>query len=414
MNRYKATIILVVVTVGYLASCPFYKTFWGGLISSAFCASMIGGFADWYGITALFKKPLGVPFKTEIIPKNREKIFDGLINMVTEELLSKEYLKSFLSEYDTSKLILKFLLKENGHKDIEKIARLVIEESINKYNNQNENITSNLFINKLTQFNLWKAIISSIEISVKNGCGDKIINFILEELQLVIKTENFNLILTELVHKTKTSYEKGAAGRAMVNTVVLDFIFDLSTDKISVVIQKKLVDYLNDIKKLDNPERIKFKQWLPVKLNAVAADKNIEERFEAWKTKQFKNDNISEHIKQGLNDSADKQLGENKIINDIICKIENEIYNFICKFSDSTDMQKKLDIYIKKILNKFIDNFHYGIGKVIRENLNRYSDDMLIDLIESKAGNDLQLIRINGSIVGGLVGILLFLLGNMF
>ena len=84
------------------------------------------------------------------------------------------------------------------------------------------------------------------------------------------------------------------------------------------------------------------------------------------------------------------------------------------RFRYNIDVQKKVDIYLKTLLNKFIDNFHNSIGEVIKENLNKYSNDMLIELIESKAGNDLQLIRINGSVVGGLVGILFFLLNNGF
>lgn len=406
MNRYKATIILIIVTLGYLITCPFYKTFWGGLISSAFCASMIGGFADWYGITALFKKPLGIPFKTEIIPRNREKILDGLVNMVTEELLSKEYLKSFLLEYDTSKPILKFLFEDNGNKDIKKIVGLIVEESLTGDNSGNRGINSNSLINKLMEFNLWKAIISSLQISLTKGGGDKAINFIIEEIQTIIKTEKASKILEELVGKTKVSYERGARRRAIVNAVVLDFILNLSPDKIAVIIQKDLVQYLNNIKNLDNQERIKFKKWIVIKLNNIVSDEDMEEKFKAWKISGFKD--------VGIDHYTGEQFKENKIIKSFTGEIENEIYSFICKFRGNIDMQKKVDIYLKTLLNKFIDNFHSSIGKVIKENLNKYSNDMLIELIESKAGNDLQLIRINGSVVGGLVGILFFLLNNIF
>ncbi|APM37834.1 hypothetical protein BS101_03320 [Clostridium kluyveri] len=403
MNRYKATIILIIVTIGYLITCPFYKTFWGGLISSAFCASMIGGFADWYGIIALFKKPLGIPFKTEIIPRNREKILDGLVNMVTEELLSREYLKNFLLEYDTSKPILKFLFEDNGDKDIKKIVGLIVEESLT---GGNRGINSNSLINRLMEFNLWKAIISSLQISLTKGGGDKVINFIIEEIQTIIKTEKASKILEELVSKTKVSYERGARRRAIVNTVVLDFILNLSPDKIAVIIQKDLVQYLNNIKNLDNEERIKFKKWIVIKLNNIVSDEDMEEKFKAWKINGFKD--------IGIDHYTGEQFKENKIIKSFTGEIENEIYSFICKFRDNIDMQKKVDVYLKTLLNKFIDNFHNSIGEVIKENLNKYSNDMLIELIESKAGNDLQLIRINGSVVGGLVGVLFFLLNNIF
>lgn len=406
MNRYKATIILIIVTLGYLITYPFCKTFWGGLISSAFCASMIGGFADWYGITALFRKPLGIPFKTEIIPKNREKILDGLVNMVTEELLSKDYLKSFLSEYDTSKLILKFLSEDNGDEDIKKVVGLIIEESLIG-NNSGDFHSSSLFVDRLMEFSLWKALSSSLQISLTKDCGDKFINFIIEEIQAIVKTEKASKMLQKLVDKTKASYERGTRRRAIANTVVLDFILNLSPDKIAVIIQKEVVQYLNNIKDVDNQERIKFKKWIIIKLDNIISDENMEEKFKNFKISIFKD-------VMGIDDYKEEQFEESKVIKGITSKIENEINNFICELKDNEDMRKKADTYLKKILNRFIDNFHNDIGKIIRENLNKYSNDMLIELIESKAGNDLQLIRINGSVVGGLVGILFFLLNSIF
>ena len=84
MNSYKATILLVIVAIGFFLTYPFNNTFAGGLLSSVFGAAMIGGLADWFGVSALFRKPLGIPFKTEIIPRNREKIFNALSDMVGE------------------------------------------------------------------------------------------------------------------------------------------------------------------------------------------------------------------------------------------------------------------------------------------------------------------------------------------
>lgn len=405
MNRYKATIILIIVTVGYLITCPFYRTFWGGLISSAFCASMIGGFADWYGITALFKKPLGIPFKTEIIPKNREKILNGLVNMVTEELLPRQYLKDFLLEYDISKPIINFLFENNGDKDVKKIIDTIVEEGLN-YSVYNDNKSVNSFLDKFMEFDLWKTIIFFLRDSLAKNYGDDIINFVIGIVQSVIKTEKANEILKELIEKTKISYEKDIRRRAIVDTVVVDFILNLSPGKIAILIQKDFVQYLNNIKDLDNEDRIKLKKWIEVKLNNLGLDEHAKEKLKLWSTDKFKYISINKYNKE--------QLKENKIIESIIGEIENQFYNLIYKFRDDVSIQNKVNLYLKKILDKFIDNFHSSIANIIKENLNRYSNDMLINLIESKAGNDLQLIRINGSIVGGLVGILFFILNNVF
>ena len=72
--------------------------------------------------------------------------------------------------------------------------------------------------------------------------------------------------------------------------------------------------------------------------------------------------------------------------------------------------QQKADDLIKKALLTMIDRYHHQVGALVRENLNAYTNDNLVQLIESKVGDDLQMIRINGSVVGGLVGVMLHLL----
>ncbi|MHC1685266.1 MAG: DUF445 domain-containing protein [Clostridiaceae bacterium] len=407
MNRYKATVILIVVTIGYLISVPFKTTFIGGLISSGFGAAMIGGFADWYGITALFRKPLGISYRTEIIPKNREKIFDGLSSMVSEELLTKKYLKELLKEYDTSKLIIKFASNTNENQDFKELLHLISEEGLINLNSEEiGKISSELVINNVSQLDLWKVITSVIGISVNNGYDDKVINFAIDEIIVFSKTEGFRNILIGLIDDTKESYENGMARRAVANTLILEMIMKLSSEKIADVVQEKIEDYLISIKDLENEDRNKLKQWIYNKIDEIRQNQNIKETIENWKMSQVNNMNIQQLVSDFIEKLKAKDLNEDSITKRIL----DEINQLINEFNNNKEMQNKVDYYIKKALNTVIDSAHENLGKLVRGNLEKYSDDMVVDLIESKAGDDLQLIRINGSLVGGLVGILFFIL----
>lgn len=411
MNRYKATIILIIATIGYLISYPFHTTFTGGLISSAFCASMIGGFADWYGITALFRKPLGISFRTEIILKNKEKIFNGLSDMVSKELLTKEYLKKLLNEQDASKLIMKYVLNNKEHKNIKKIISSIIEESVTKiHSDEASKVSANLIKENLVQLNLWKILIDHIELSIKNGYDEKIINFIIDELILSVKTNDFHRILTDVVEKTKNSYEKGMTNRIIVNAVVLDMMLKLSSERIAEVIQEKVVDYFYSLKDVSNNDRLKIKEWIDIKFQEFKENAHIKNKIEDWKIKQINNLMIEEYTEKFFQSLKNESMKEEGIIKKIIYEIEIQIDSIISKFNNNIESQRSVDRYVKKAAAQIIDGVHENIGKIVRESLNKYSDDMLIDLIESKAGNDLQLIRINGSVVGGLVGILVYIL----
>jgi len=81
-NTQTANLTLGGITLGFLLSYPFHASFVGGLLSSGCSAGMIGGLADWFAVTALFRRPLGIRpgkvFRTEIIPQKPRTNFCGL------------------------------------------------------------------------------------------------------------------------------------------------------------------------------------------------------------------------------------------------------------------------------------------------------------------------------------------------
>ena len=76
-------------------------------------------------------------------------------------------------------------------------------------------------------------------------------------------------------------------------------------------------------------------------------------------------------------------------------------------------MRKQTDEVLKNMLEKIISNEHYIIGEIVRETLSSFTDERLVQFIEDKAGDDLQWIRINGSIVGSAAGFLIYLFANL-
>ena len=72
-KKTQATLVLVIMFLGFIAT---YKldSFWGLLLNHGFLAALIGGLADWFAVTALFRKPLGfISYRTEILPRNRDE-----------------------------------------------------------------------------------------------------------------------------------------------------------------------------------------------------------------------------------------------------------------------------------------------------------------------------------------------------
>jgi len=353
---------------------------------------MIGGFADWWGINKLLKKT---------IPKNKKKIFDGLSNMVSEELLTKETLKQLLSKYDISKLVIELVKNNIEFENIKTELRLMIEDNINKINySEIEKIISDLIINNLKTYDLHKLIVSVIDISLGTEYEDKVYNFILNELILFSQTTDFKNLLFKFIVESRSSYEGGSIRKKIIDG------FKGSNNDLAIDIQNKIEKFLNSMKSNDNENRLTLKKWAYNKLDEFKNNIDLKLKIKKWKFELLKNSKVEEYINMIFENTVNKTLKDEALYNNIFLIIRNWVNNL----DEDFDTQRKVDIFLQDIMNKLIDTEHENIGKIVKENLNKYTDIMLIKLIESNVGNDLQLIRINGSLVGGIVGIIMFII----
>ncbi|WP_236907840.1 DUF445 domain-containing protein [Clostridium saccharoperbutylacetonicum] len=412
LNSYKATILLVIVAIGFFLTYPFNNTFAGGLLSSVFGAAMIGGLADWFGVSALFRKPLGIPFKTEIIPRNREKIFNALSDMVGEELLTKDNINEMINKNSISGFFIKYLSENKDNKRLKEVASKMVSDIVWKISpKETGKLIEGLIKENILKIKISNIIAAAIEVSINKGYDLKIIDFIVDELIKLTKTEQAAKLIVKLVEETMKSYEKGMKRRRFVNSIIFDMILQLSPYEISLQIQNKLIDSLGEFKNPTNQTRVEFMIWMDQKIKELKSDSALQEKIENWKAQQINNElDLHSKIADFIENIRDKNLENSSEVDNLNMKIEEKLNKLIDEFKVNIEWQKKLDYKAKGLLLEFVDNNHSKIGSMVKENLNKFSNDMIVNLIETKVGNDLQMIRINGSVVGGLVGMMTFLL----
>ncbi len=100
MNRQKADQALAIAFALFVAAVAvrgvYHEAIWAQAVFRMAEAALIGGVADWFAVTALFQRPLGITFHTAIIPRNREKIVKAMSYMVQEEFLSRQSIQRHL------------------------------------------------------------------------------------------------------------------------------------------------------------------------------------------------------------------------------------------------------------------------------------------------------------------------------
>lgn len=394
-NKNKATIILLFFGIGYFISRAFKATLLGGIISSICGAALIGGFADWFGVTAIFKKPLGINwprriFRTDILRNSKEKFIFTIRDMVQNELLNIEKINEKINNY-------------NFYSDIWKLVDLSDEKVFfDMCDKVRKNIDESFEVKKLIREFGDKAIdddkfvelvIKAARVMLNSDFYDNILQFGADEGLSIAQGERFNSFTFSIAKEVVESY-KSKKGEDNLSDKFL-YSFALNPDTILASIKRKAIKYLEEIKDKQSVKRLELDNKIKKLLLKVDKDEELRSSIAALR-------------KSGINNLASVISDENS--EKAYLKLKSYIFKGLKTLSENEDAENKVNKFIRSILCKFAKSKHGEIGKLIEESLNRYDEDEIIKLAEDKAGDDLQIIRINGSLVGGLIGAVIFLI----
>ena len=380
------------ITLGFLLSYPFHAGFVGGLISSGCSAGMIGGLADWFAVTALFRRPLGIRpgkvIRTEIIPQNRARIFAALADMVQDELLSQDVLRRKLSAWDFSGVLIRILGKQEVKLSVGPLLTNLAEDIV-RHMEQGEStkIIQGLLQETLGSMNLSQTLAEVIEFSIDHGDVDQVLQAICSAINEYVEQAEVKVALMNMMEAALTRYGENNPTRKMVVK------FLPAPSVLAHGLQEKVKTALQD----GTVER-----WLKDSLLRFVLELKTKSSFEESLNQFF------------LNIPAFMGTSSERMPSIIECLMENLWKNWdehLGMLERNRPLRLKVDERVKLILEKQIGIHHNAIGRMVHEGLDPLTDDKLVELIEDKAGNDLQMIRINGSVVGGLAGMLIYMLG---
>ncbi|MDA8442276.1 MAG: DUF445 domain-containing protein [Peptococcaceae bacterium] len=409
-NYHKAMIALWIAFAGLLVSYPWHGTFWGGLVSNGCSAAMIGGLADWFAVTALFRRPLGIPpgriIRTDIIARNRVRIYDALAGMVQDELLSPEVLKEKLHNYNFAQVLLRYLQVDGGEIELRHLLDQLMHDALTKLDSEAAGeLLDNLVRQTVGEHDFAPLMIKVLDYSLANGYEQKIVDYSLDELLSLAKSPTVNSALFQLIRQALQEYEKGRERRKFVN----NYVIDLSPLPMAELAQAKLVSTLTEVR-LDqhHPLRkmlaVKVQQWV----ETLRESKEWQQKVNVWVAGAIRQEvNFAPLIRRLLADKESRAGGETYVA--MVKALNERMEQGVVEFKQNKQSQQGLDKLIKSQLSKWIDTQQQAVGNLVRHSLEALDNAALIAFIEERAGNDLQIIRINGTIVGGLAGIAIYL-----
>ncbi|PLS15868.1 DUF445 domain-containing protein [Bacillus sp. M6-12] len=404
-SKHLASISLAIMGTGFLATIPFQGSIPLGLLHGGFEAGLVGGLADWFAVTALFRHPLGIPIPhTALLPKNRNRVTKALVSTLENEWLSKESIKVKISQIKITEKLLPVFEKQLHSPALKMGMKSLFKEMILQAD-----------IKKLVPFveREIKANLSLIKISpiadliVKQALArkyeEKAFDFALEKAE-------------EWVSKENQKYELGRIAIKALDNIELDGILQfalksfrsmINEEKLGSILQSLLMNALKGLQETDSLNRAELLNQLRKQLTALSDNKSIIEELENMKETLIEQWSPSEKIAEFLQKYQQKLLDivqEDTFIDEYILPGLTRLLN---KLKEDTATLDKIEGFIQKQIAGLISENHSKIGNLVKENLDKLDTESLIEMMENNIGKDLQWIRVNGAVCGFLIGIIL-------
>jgi uncharacterized membrane-anchored protein YjiN (DUF445 family) len=404
-SKSLAIISLVVMGLGFIITILIPKTLVAGILHGGFEAGLVGGLADWFAVTALFRHPMGLPIPhTALLPKNRDKLTKGIISMIENDWLSKA---------SVTNKIQKLLVTE-------KLIQLVENELHSK--NTKDGISSFLveIINHINEGQLANLIAKELKAYLINVDTNKVLNTFLDQfLQQHYEEKGFDFILLKMkewVEEGENQNKIGTATLKGLSQLKLDGLMQfalhslinmVSDEKMGQIISNMLKNVIENLQTKDNTLRRDFISLIRDELNDLGTNQNLIQTLEDLKVNWINELDLASEISLYLIKLKAKWI-------DLLqesSNVDQYIVPFLSKWIDrlklNSNLLGKFDLWLQNKVVNFINKNHHKIGIMVKENLDKLDDPTLTLTIEDRVGKDLQWIRVNGAICGFVIGIVL-------
>lgn len=404
-TKYIAGISLGVMGVGFAASIPFQGTVAGEIIQGGFEAGLVGGLADWFAVTALFRHPMGIPIPhTALLPKNRKRVTKGLINTLENEWLTKESITNKVKEMQLAQMVLQIAEREMQSDVVKKGIVTIAEKAIVSIDTEELAVIIEkelkTYLHTINTSNILQVLVEQL---VVQEYDEKTLDYIL------VKVKDWTA-------QDEARYQLGSLGmKAMENIKVDGFLqFTLKSfmnivdeDKIGGILQKFIISNINSLQDADNSTRQLILAKIRQEIINVKENEALLQELENWKEKWIANWDGTEKIKEMLEQVQQRAVtfvNNEKFADKYVIPFLQTQMN---KIKEDEQTVQKIEEWLQKQVVKLVENNHSKIGKLVQENLDKLDDKTLIEMIENNVGKDLQWIRVNGAVCGFMIGLVL-------
>jgi uncharacterized membrane-anchored protein YjiN (DUF445 family) len=397
--KRRATWLLVLATVVFFITRFFeHRYTWLAIVRATAEAAMVGGLADWFAVTALFRHPLGIPIPhTAIVPARKDRVGRTLGAFVQKNFLTREVIANRLRSIDVSTRLAQWLASPENVRQIARHAASALASAAELVHDED------------------------VEAFIDRGVAERVRSMkaapLLSKMLSVITADNRHQdLLNEAIHLAANAVEDS---RALIRSRVEEetpwwvpsAIDEKIYRKIVSAIERTLIEVRDDAM---HPLRERFDIAIDDFIEKLNNSPAVAARIEAIKEELLLSD-TARRFSSGLWSRAKTALVRYAEAPDEVAPgaIERAINAFGEAVLKDSELLQKVDDFVVDIAMFLVDRYQSEVAELIAHTVASWDPDVTSRRVELAIGRDLQFIRINGTLVGGLAGMMIYLISKL-
>lgn len=387
--RFIATGLLGLMAVIFVAAIHYEPRWpWLAAVRAFAEAGMVGACADWFAVTALFRRPLGLPIPhTGIIPRNKDRIGEALGSFIAQNFLTAEVLTAKLQQLELAHWGGEWLADPDRAKALAgRLARALPQMLDQLPPNLLRNLVASLARSTANAVPAAPALANLLAAAWHDGRSQDALDWLVEKLAAYLAEQD------EVVE----GHVSAQSARWMPK-----FVDRYIAGKITDGVQ----DLLHQMRSPDHPWRLEIRTMVEGFIDRLRSDPNLAAHAETIKRAVLQDERVLGFAETVWTD-LETRLRDNR---DTLAEPLAQMLMSLGAWLQHNDAARsELNAWARTMARRVIAPRRHEIGRFVAQVVAGWDSKSVVDKLELQFGPDLQYIRINGTLVGGLVGLLIY------
>ncbi|MDO4643752.1 MAG: DUF445 domain-containing protein [Cardiobacteriaceae bacterium] len=397
---------LFVISVLYAQRFPFLA-----YLKAFSEAAMVGGLADWFAVSALFRQPIGLPIPhTAILLRNQYRIAEELGRFIGHNFLQGKPIALRVYQAEPSFKLLKWLNVNRGRW----LPLLAAQLPVLLANIKSEQIvylSRNMLIQQYSGDKIGKVLADILMVLKRQGIDDMLLCSMIKQMRRWLKNPETRALLEQSLNEWAIKIECEAPStwekiKASLKSSLLERVDGWVSEKVLDWADGYLADALADVQHpLRRSSADQIARISKALIDSPLWHRRLEERkLELAESVVFQESITS--LWHSLQLWMKKDIGQQDSL--IQLQLEKSFNRMFQQAQDHPQLMKRVDVRIALIVRDCIQRYQNTAIMFVADKVKSWNSEHMVEKLELSLGRDLQFIRINGTLVGGLVGLLIY------